>query len=151
MNVVDTIENFDINRIYFTDSQNNMVIDDGSFSKILVSYDDMVMNGIFLQCHFNNTIVDKLEFNKYRISWDEKYNQEILYKLKQIEIAILEKYKNHKQLPMSSTFINNRSIRVFSEMDKLKSHNNFLLRISGVWETRESFGITYKFLELSNI
>ena len=38
-------------------------------------------------------------------------------------------------------------IRVYRNHDR-KSNNKYVIKISGIWETRDKIGITYKILEL---
>mgnify|MGYP001015009061 CR=1 FL=1 len=151
MNIVDTIDNFDINNIYFTPSFENNIIDNGIFSKMIYSTPSISLNGIYILVSFHYTTVEKNHYNKFKISWNEMNNKIICNKIKKIESSILNKYsKSNNSLILSSTLDNN-TIRIFSENINLKSNTDFLLRISGVWDNGENCGITYKFLEMNGI
>jgi hypothetical protein len=100
---------------------------------------------------FQYTTIEKNNYNKFKISWNEMNNKNICNKIKTLEESILTKYgKSSNSLMLSSTLDKN-NIRIFSENMKMKSNSDFLLRISGVWDNGEKCGITYKFLEMSNI
>jgi hypothetical protein len=150
MNIIDTIENFNIKNVYFTNSLENTVMDNGIFSKIVYSTEDISINGIYLLCNFTNTQIEKIGINKFKVSWNKEKNKELMKKINNIEKDLLEKYgkpNNNKQL---ASLLEHSNFRLFTEKDKLYSNSDFLLRISGIWENNDSCGITYKFLELCN-
>ena len=151
MNIVDTIDNFNIKNVYFSDSLENTVMDNGIFSKIIYSTNDITVNGIYLVCNFSHTYIEKIGMNKYKITWNKEKNEDLMKKITDIENALLKKYGKETTSMQLSTLLDHCNFRIFTENDKLYSNTDFLLRISGIWENKLSSGITYKFLELHSI
>ena len=54
---------------------------------------------------------------------------------KQVELCF------HKQ-------INSKQLRVYTESNRNVKHNVIIIKISGVWESRNQIGMTYKIVEL---
>ena len=149
MNIVETIDNFNIKNVYFSNSLENTVMDNGIFSKIMYSTNDITINGIYLVCNFSHTYIEKLGINKYKITWNKEKNENLMKKINEIEIALLKKYGKESSSLQLATLLDHCNFRIFTENDKLYSQSDFLLRISGIWENQTSSGITYKFLELN--
>lgn len=147
MNVVKSLEQFEIESVYFTEPIKNNIINDSSFVRILYSTNTFVLNGIFLLVNFNNIVFEKY-FNKYKCSYDVSSNKDIIEKIKLIELNIIKK---------ASVFIKNKigqskiyeqislgNLKLYS--DNINKYNNtFILKISGIWETDNYYGLTYKF------
>lgn len=148
MNFVDTIDNFNIKHVYFTNSLENTVMDNGIFSKILYSTEEISINGIYLVCNFTNTHIEKIGVNKFKVMWNKEKNKELMNKITCIESELLKKYGKPNNTKQLASLLEHSNFRLFTEKDKLYSNNDFLLRISGIWENNDSCGITYKFLEL---
>ncbi len=151
MNFILTIDEYNIKNVYFTDSLENTVMDDGIFSKILYSNSEITLNGIYLLCNFNNTTVEKISHNKFKVSWNKEKNIKLIEKIKLIENNLLKKYGYENMSLQLSNLVENANFRIFTDNEKLNSNTDFLLRISGIWENKNQCGITYKFLELNNI
>jgi len=152
MYIVETMNNFDINNVYFSSSLENTVIDDGTFAKIIYSTPDIIINGIYILCSFSNTTVEKIAYNKFKVSWHKEKNNLLIEKLKNMEKCIIEKYGKKKYTTQLSNFLDYNNFRIFSEEKMLNSNTDFMLRISGIWENeKDGCGITYKFLEVSSI
>ena len=152
MYLVENINNFNINNVYFSSSLENTVIDEGTFSKLIYSTSDVVINGIYLLCSFSNTIVEKIAYNKFKISWNKDKNAPLIEAMKMIEHKIMVKYGKKKYSNQLSNFLDYNNFRIFSEEKTLNSNSDFILRISGIWENeKDGCGITYKFLEVNTI
>ena len=118
---------------------------DSMFIRILYSNNVFVMNGIYLIISFQNISVEKY-YNKYRCNFDIPSHKELIHKIQSIEEHILKKVKINKT-PVYKIYeqIRNGNIKVFSDLQD-NIHNNFILKISGIWETDINYGVTYKFL-----
>jgi hypothetical protein len=69
--------------------------------------------------------------------------------LKIIEEGILKKVNIRGKVSKLKIYdqIKNGNIKIFSDnIEKIK--NTFLLKIAGIWETENDFGLTYKFITL---
>ena len=134
MNLVLDITEISDNNIFFYDSVKNTVMNNSSFIRIIYSISDIILNGIYIKLN-----IDKSELNKI-------FSNELLNKFDNLEKKILNHYKNDKlqinklreQLIYNINKINNINVK--------DSINNYLLKISGIWETDNNIGLTYKFI-----
>lgn len=150
MNIVLTHNQFNSNNIYFNEPIQNTVMDNSRFIKLIYSNENIMLNGIFLL--LNIKIINKeTYFKKIKISYDisNSINKEILMKIYKIEHNILLKYKSTKK-PRSIVYetLNSGVIKIFPNIDKdlNNSNNSFILKISGIWEDDNEYGLTYKIL-----
>lgn len=148
MNIVKTIDQYDMKNIYFSEPIKNNIMNDGTFTRILYSTNTFVLNGIFLLISLNSTYIDKY-YNKYKYFFDITQNKDIIAKLELIESNILSVYHIQNKTPqykikeqLSSGFVK------FFDENVYKNENNFILKISGIWENNTQYGITYKFTKI---
>ena len=123
----------------------------GEFTKLLFSKNNVTMNGIYLYIPFK--IHDVIENNHIRhLTTNHMQNISLKRDLKEIEEQLLKNYmcynhtKKRCEYVLSNQLITNQ-IRVYRNNDKLK-HDKYVIKISGIWETRDKIGVTYKILEL---
>lgn len=166
MNIVKTLNQFNINNVYFLDPIRNNIMNNGSFIRIIYSTPTFVLNGLFLLVKIDSIVLEKY-FNKLKCSFNINECSTLIDELKLIEENILKKiqtnkikrYKIHDQLITGNIRIfinNNENSNIMSDNDYLfqqntitKLHNNtFILKISGLWETDTEIGITYKFIKI---
>jgi hypothetical protein len=121
-------------------------MNDGSFIRILYSTELITLNGIFIIINLNDITSEKY-YNKYKCSFNVLVHKEIIDKIKNIEENILIKYKTNKR-PLYKIYDQMKTghIKVFSDI-KNNENNYFILKISGIWETEDSYGLTYKFFK----
>ena len=150
MNIVLTHNQFNSNNIYFNEPIQNTVMDNSRFIKLIYSNENIMLIGIFLL--LNIKIINKeTYFKKIKISYDisNSINKEILMNIYKIEHNILLKYKSTKK-PRSIVYetLNSGVIKIFPNIDKdlNNSNNSFILKISGIWEDDNEYGLTYKIL-----
>lgn len=154
MNLVIKVDDLLNRNIFFMDVVKNTVMENSNFVRVNFSNEDIITNGIFLMFELNSTSIERY-YSKYKCTFSLSENATILNKLFDIEKQILLSY--------SSSSIKNdmNSRRIFFKLrEQLKSGmlkivNNktitdanikVLLKISGLWDTGESIGLTYKFL-----
>lgn len=154
MNIVEEIKNYSINNIYFLDQIKNTVLDNSYFIRILYSNSDLILNGLYLNIKFNDvTLINNNNKVKYTIKVSN--NIEVLNFIRNLEQDILDKYciskkKNYKiidQLNSGVIKIINNNYTSVSSLDD----NNYILKISGLWETPTEYGLTYKFINITGI
>lgn len=147
MNILQNLHQFNKDFIYLCEPIKNNIMIDGNFIRILYSTELYTMNGIYLYIHFNNITVEKY-YNKYRCSFDVT-NDILIDSLKNIEEDILQKIHIKDKIPIFKIHeqLCNGNIKFFSENIE-NIHNDFILKISGVWETPTNYGVTYKFINL---
>lgn len=145
-----TLDEYNNNNIFTTDSIRNTVIDNSSFIRIIYSTDNIALNGIIITIPFNNFVINKY-FNKWRCNYSVDENNDLIKRICDVEKAILQKvniehkipcYKIHEQLA-------NSFVKIFLEenaTNTVAESSHILLKISGIWVSEEEYGITYKFL-----
>lgn len=150
MNIVVTHNQFNSNNIYFNDPIQNTVMDNSKFIKLIYSNENIMLNGVFLLLNIK-TINKETYFKKIKISYDinSNINRELLTNIYKIEKNILLKYKCSKN-PRYILYdtLNTGVIKIFPNIDNdiYNSNNSFILKISGIWEDDNEYGLTYKIL-----
>lgn len=150
MNIIKQINQFDIDNVYFCDPIKNNIVVDGTFIRILYSNKLFILNGIYLLISFQNLSIEKY-YNKFRCNFDTNNHKDLIEKIRIIEDNILSKNKIIDKLPIYKIYdhIKNGNIKIFS--DNIENiHNEFILKISGIWETECNYGVTYKFITINN-
>jgi hypothetical protein len=106
--------------------------------------------------YFNCVTVFK-SFNKSVIIYDLHSHKEMILKICDLEVAILERYsqilklyKNQEKCSVYNltTQLRSCSIKLFDDIDKSLDECNIVLKISGIWENDKEIGITFKFILL---
>lgn len=153
MNIIYNIDKYNKNKISFSDSKRNILMD-GKFTKILFSESYFSLVGIYLKINFNNTRLNTIN-NKHILKLDKNLNNDrIIKSLVQIEFDILNYYKvlfdtNKKVSFLLKNYLLSGNIRIYMN-DNNYEGMCYILKISGVWESEDEIGITYKFLKSNN-
>lgn len=143
-----------IDNIFFTDKTNNIIMD-GTFMKIIYSSSYCSYNGIYLACPFlisdylRNEEHEKIElkFNPYieqNKTWIDYFSK--------LEEDIIKLYSSKFYLQkMPQYCLRNQLINgYFKIRSGYSTYYNpapqYVLKISGIWETETTFGISYKIM-----
>jgi hypothetical protein len=145
MNLVKTINQYDDKSLFFCEPIKNNIMSDGNFIRIIYSTQNIVLNGIYLLINLCDITCEKY-YNKYKCCFSIINHKDIIDKLKIIEEEILKKYKTNKT-PSYKIYelINSGYIKILSDLGN-KQCCSFILKISGIWETQQNYGLTYKFI-----
>jgi hypothetical protein len=146
MNLVTTIDQYESKYIYFYEPIKNNIMTDGNFIRILYSTPTVLLNGVYLLININDFVCEKY-YNKYRCVFNVNSHKALISQLLEIEEGILQKLNisaKSPQLKINEQMMNG-NVKVFDDMFN-KSSCSFILKISGVWETQFSYGLTYKFI-----
>ena len=148
MNLVKNINQYDENNIFFCEPIKNNIMNDGTFIRILYSTHNILLNGIYLLISLTDIACEKY-YNKYRCIFNASNHKDIIDNIKIIEENILKKIdiKKTPQLKISEQ-LRNGNIKLFNMIDQHDS--SFIVKISGVWETQYNYGLTYKFIKVTN-
>ena len=135
------------NNLIISEKKKNNVITDSFFYRIYYSDNSFISNGLVISYVFNMTNIEKF-FKKIKFNFKEKNNIQNIENIIHIENRLLNYFNNNKK-------------KKFSLRDQLKQNflkiqnNNFthlnlnqlklVLKISGFWETKYEFGLTYRF------
>ena len=147
MNIVKRIDQYDNNNIFFCEPIKNNVMNEGNFIRIIYSTNKIVLNGIYLLITFNEITCDKY-YTKYRCNFNVTTHKEIIDNLKIIEEDLLKKCEISNKIPQLKIYeqIKNGNLKIFSDIVN-KSSCSLILKISGIWETQNNYGLTYKFIK----
>lgn len=153
MNLVKTIDQYNDHYVYFCDPIKNNIIPDSIFIRILYSNESVTLNGVYLLINLYEVNIERY-YNKFKCSFNSNNvnHKECIESIKIIEENLLKKIgsKKNPQFKIYEQFKNN-NIKIFNDVSL---HNNntcsFILKISGIWETEENYGLTYKFININN-
>ena len=144
--LVKDINQFDLNSVFFCEPTKNNIMEDGTFIRIMYSNSIFTLNGIYLLLNVNYNSVDKY-YNKLKCVFDVEQYKYLINKICLIENAILDKIESVgkvKQLKLNEQF-KNGCLKVFSETNQTNNYGDkIILKISGIWETDNEYGLTYK-------
>lgn len=157
MNIVETIENFQISNVFYLDPIKNTVIDNSNFIRILYSNELFTLNGIYLKLNFNNVYLTNYN-NKIKYYFTVEKNMNLLSYIKDLELNLLKRsnIKNKIKTTKILDQLNSGFIKIYCEQEEYipecmsKCMTEFILKISGLWESNKEFGLTYKFIDISN-
>jgi hypothetical protein len=146
------IEQYEHDNIFFCDSIKNSIINEGIFFRILYSNSYLIMNGIFLSIKLNDITFNKYYnkyYNKFKCNFNINLNKDIINKIKVIEEQILQKIYIQNKVPQYKIYeqMKNGCIKLYNEINEDNIDQNFILKISGIWETQTNYGLTYKFIK----
>jgi len=147
MNFVTSLEQYNENFIFFCEPIKNNIMNDGNFIRILYSTSEMILNGIYLLVTINDFTCDKY-YNKYRCCFNPAMHRDLIVKMKTIEENILEKINIKDKIPQFKIFeqLSNGNIKIMNDITNTNSCT-FILKVSGIWETQQNYGLTYKFIK----
>jgi hypothetical protein len=151
MNIALNINQYDINNIYYCDSIKNNVVSDGTFIRIIYSTDYFVTNGINISIPFSDVAIEKY-YNKYKCVFNVSNNKNSIESIYNIEKEILDKVNTKSKIIQTkiSDQLKNGNFKIFSEsIDKSSNVQLFILKISGIWETDNYIGLTFKFCKIN--
>ena len=149
MNIVKRIDQYNKNNIFFCEPIKNNVMNEGNFIRIIYSTHNVTLNGIYLLITLNDITCDKY-YTKYRCNFNIAQHKEIIENLKIIEEELLKKADFFEKTPQFKIYeqLKNGNLKIFSDVGN-KVLCSFILKISGIWETQNNYGLTYKFIKIN--
>jgi hypothetical protein len=152
MYLVKNLNQYNENYVFFCDPIKNNIMNDGDFIRILYSTNNITLNGIYLLIKLKDVTCEKY-FNKYKCIFNTSNHKDLIEEIKLIEENIIQKFKNTLGIKYPEFKIyeqlKNGFIKIFQEIQNKTTHT-FILKISGIWETNVSFGLTYKFIKVNH-
>lgn len=169
MNLATQLDQFREENVYFCDSIRNNIMTEGNFIRLLYSNECITFNGVYLIINLLENVSDSSSFsssssssssiphlNKFKCTFNTTIHKDIIHQIKMIEDSILSKvniinktklYKIHEQLCTGN-------VKLFTDAthppQQTTNCSSFILKISGVWETKYQFGLTFKFLPIKD-
>jgi len=126
---------------------------EGTFIRILYSNSMFVLNGVYLTFALD-IISNEKYYNKHRCNFDLNTHRELIETIRQIEDGLLKKVNIKGKMPQYKIAeqLRNGNIKIFTDnSEKMNTSSDFLLKISGIWETETSYGVTYKFIKMNDV
>ena len=158
MNIIFDYKELNIENVFFLETKKNMLMD-GNFTKLIYSNELVSINGIYLNFPIQIQSTNKLSNKKFvNFQIQNANNNNIIKELSSIEHNLLLYYKklyncNKNPYCILNDQLNCGNIKIYRELnfniDNIK--NNFIIKISGIWEDKNNFGIAYKFIEVNYI
>jgi len=164
MNILLDLKHFSLYNIFNCDTKDNIIME-GKFTKLLYSNELFTMNGIYFSFPIENIAIEKVGTkNIIRFHAYSQVNLPIVQEFAKIEYRILEHYKymNKCVRKISNTLskqLYSGSMKIYNDLHSFKNYDNnnnnnnrttdvniveFFLKISGIWETENEIGLTYK-------
>jgi hypothetical protein len=152
------LQKFTLTNLFFLDTKKNMIMD-GNFTKLLYSNEWFIMNGLYLLFPIEHNGPEKI-MNKTQIRFHpySQNNQHIVQEFAKVERKILEYYKHTRGINKKISNLLHRQMacglmkttKEYPNQNYSADHDHlqYVIKISGVWETREEMGLTYKLFEV---
>ena len=153
MNFTIDRNNFTIDNVLLMDSKKNVIME-GSFTKMNYLSQYLTMNGLFF--YIDIELKSKCNMEKHYIQYDPytEYNLPIIQFLSNLEMELLNYYLNSKQknkkkntLFSKQLYAGYLKVTPDENKDKLYMKKRLIVKITGIWETSEEIGVTYKMFE----
>jgi hypothetical protein len=146
MNLIQDIEQYNTDFIFFCEPCKNNIMDDGTFIRILYTMPTFTLNSIYLLFQVNSVECEKY-YNKYKYTFP--INQNWIEKIKKIEEDILKLWKKDAihQCKIYEQ-ISQGTIKIFQPLYENETNSKVILKISGIWENNGNIGLTFKFIKL---
>ena len=144
---------YDPKYIIFMDKKRNIILKNSFFTKILYSPKQITTNGLFIIVNLNLLTVNNNINNNKSIKCignlvNSIENNNTVNKLFEIEKNILQNYNMFFDINKSpvyniyNSFYGNGSFKIYEKINK--NIDTFVYKISGIWETNNQIGLTYK-------
>ena len=149
MSILKSLDQYNSNNLYFCDTIKNNVMPNGNFIRILYCMSNFTMNGVYLHIPFQNVEIEKY-YQKHKFIFDKEEHSENVKKIIEIEKNILGRIHSamENKTPQFKVKeqVNNGYLKLhLNDMNFDTKNISLVLKISGIWETEFSYGLTYKF------
>jgi len=146
------IDNIDNNNIFLENEIKNTIINEGIFYKLNYSNDILTLINLLIKIEIPEYTIFQ-NYYKYKCVFRSEKYTDFINRISALEYSILHKlYPNNKSIyKRANTNITRLLQSGFFRLTQPPPKKNHIiaLKISGIWETDESYGLTYKFLFLS--
>jgi hypothetical protein len=119
------------------------------------------MNGLYILFPIEYTGVEKI-MNKSQVKFNpySSYNLPIVQDFSRLELKLLEYYKQSRQCNRKISNLLSKQMYVgfmkthkdnYDTSPENKKNVQYVIKISGVWETRDEVGLTYKLYQVNEV
>lgn len=160
MNIAVDLSRFTTNNVLYLDPTNNIIIN-GTFAKINYITEWFTMNGVYLMFPIEITAIEGVDTKMVMKYNPHTYkNTHLIQDLMRIEHRLLDNYlqtkvQSRRKKIVLSKQLSSGSMKIYKEKaymeetgDSLPRNKiHYMIKISGIWETANECGITYKLFE----
>jgi hypothetical protein len=155
MNILINYNTYDPNNVFFSEPIKNTIIENSVFRRLVYTPSNYSLNSLHFLISVHNAVLKKY-YNKYKCFVNPNINnQQECQKMLSIEKAMLKRIdiKNKRAVYQISDLLSQKHIKLFSTYPLNENYENFrvVLKISGVWETDDTYGLTFKFIDINNL
>ena len=154
--ISENLQNLNYESIILNEPIKNSAVQYNYFYKLLYSTNIVSLTSIFLLFELNNLSFenDKIRFDKTTL------NNSVLSKLIELEEHVLNLIVDSKNKLYKLKEIYENQFFKYSLSDEYENLNrysylkdlnniNFIIKISGIWESKDSIGLTFKFIKVN--
>ena len=155
MNILINYNTYDPNNVFFSEPIKNTIIEDSIFRRVVYTPSKYSLNSLHFNVNITNAVLKKY-YNKYKCYINVTPTNTIeCNKMINIEKSILNRLelKNKRALYQIHDLLNQKHIKLFSDSPLRDNYENFrvILKISGIWETENTYGLTFKFIDINSL
>ena len=115
-----------VENIHFTEPVQNAIMNDSYFIRIIYSDDDASLTGLMIPMYLNGVTIFK-SFNKSVIMYDLHSHKEMILKICDLEVAILERYCQILKIYKKHNIIMKNNLGIFIFRKDLRLYDNLAL------------------------
>jgi len=159
MNISLDLQKITLSNLFFLERKTNIIMD-GNFTKLMYSTEWFTLNGLYILFPVELTSVEKNTNKSFiRINPYHPGNLSIIQDFSKIELRILEQYKHcYRSKAKISNYLSKQlysgTVKIYKDyysVDVKKPNPQYMIKISGVWETADNIGLTYKLIEVTEV
>lgn len=147
------LDDFKENNILLNNKIRNNIITNSYFYRLYYSNNDFISNGVVICFSLNDIKVEKY-YNKTKLLFNKNTNINIIKKLNKLELQLLSALDNENDNKEKKFLIkeqlDNGFIKIVDNKLNIKEKNiNIVIKISGLWETKNEYGLTFRCIKVS--
>ena len=121
-----------------------------NFARVLYSDPSVTFAGVHLQLSIPG-LVEERYFQKSRLAFDPQAHAATVQAVRHIETVILDAFGSRKRrVNKLGDQFQQGTLRVGLPFQSAGIAKDYVLKISGVWETEYDYGLTYKVMEANH-
>jgi hypothetical protein len=155
--ICENLEDLNYEYIIINEPIKNSAVQYNYFYKLLYSTPIVSLTSIFVIFELNNLYFenDKIKFDKSPL------NNSVFNKLIELEEHVLNLVRDAKiklfklkelyenQYFKYSLSDDNENLNNYNHVNEIYNNKTFIIKISGIWESKESIGLTFKFIKVT--
>ena len=155
--ICENLEDLNYEYIIINEPIKNSAVQYNYFYKLLYSTPIVSLTSIFVIFELNNLYFDndKIKFDKSAL------NNSVFNKLIELEEHVLNLVRDakNKLFKLRELYENqyfkyalsddNENLNNYNHVNEINNNKTFIIKISGIWESKESIGLTFKFIKVT--